>query len=66
MFSSSHMLNVHGHGWSGWHDACGALGRVQTVCVSCLTEALRGRSEGPQVGVWEAGMGDCLRSAHIF
>jgi hypothetical protein len=32
MFSNSHMLNVHGHGWWGWHDACGALGRVQTVC----------------------------------
>ena len=31
MFSNSHRLNVHGHGWWGWHDACGVLGRVQTV-----------------------------------
>ncbi len=25
-----------------------------------------GRPQGAQVGVWEADVGDCLRSAHVF
>jgi hypothetical protein len=33
MFSYSHILNVHGYGWWGSHNACGALGMVRTLCV---------------------------------
>jgi hypothetical protein len=40
MFSNSHMLNVHGHGWWGSCDACGALGRVWTVCVGAASHKL--------------------------
>jgi hypothetical protein len=32
MFSSSHILSLHGHGWWGWQDPCSVLGMVWTVC----------------------------------
>jgi hypothetical protein len=40
MFSNSHILNVHEHGWWGWHATCGALGRVWTMCVGALSRKL--------------------------
>ena len=40
MFSDSHILNVHGHGWWGRGDACSALGRVRTVCVGAASHKL--------------------------
>ena len=36
MFADSCILNVHGHGWWGWHACCGGLGRVWTVCLCGL------------------------------
>ena len=33
VFSDSHILNVHGHGWWDLCDSCSGLGRLQPLCV---------------------------------
>ena len=40
MFSNSHVLNVHGHGWWSLYVICGVLGRVWTVCVGAASHKL--------------------------
>ena len=53
-------------GGAGKPVVAGLEGCGLCACVGCLTQALLGRPQGTQVGVWEAVACACLRSAHGF